>query len=254
MAPINIDGTKISDVTIDSSSVAEITVDGQTVFGVAVSSGLITYYRFDDSSTSVTAVDSSGNNDGIINGATYAGSGQVGTDSLSLDGTDDYVNPGSNLVSSSASGITFACWIYPNNLADNEGIGIITERYAPSATNVQFELGMGSQSNWGSQSTLAAGIFDGTWDITVGPSPTVGSWAHVAATYDGSTIRLFKNGSQVSSLASSKGVQSPTEDYNVGRRHNARKDEYFNGQIDDVRIYDRALSSSEVLKIYNDTK
>ena len=69
------------------------------------------------------------------------------------------------------------------------------------------------------------------------------TWTHLAATYDGTTLRIYVNGVQ----AAARAVRQPC------RRRPARSDrrqpvwgEYFKGLIDEVRIYNRALSAGEV--------
>ena len=78
-----------------------------------------------------------------------------------------------------------------------------------------------------------------------GPStlPT-GTWSHIAATYDGSAVKVYINGT----LASSNNVSGPITTSGLPLRigGNSVWSEWFSGQIDDVRIYDRALDASEL--------
>ena len=78
-----------------------------------------------------------------------------------------------------------------------------------------------------------------------GPSASpVGSWTHVALTYDGSQLRLFVNGVQVASAAASGAIQASSSPLWIGG--NQPYGEYFNGLIDDVRVYNRALTQAEI--------
>jgi hypothetical protein len=70
------------------------------------------------------------------------------------------------------------------------------------------------------------------------------TWAHLAATYDGSTQRLYVNGVQVSSRAQTGPIAISSGPLRIGG--NAVWGEYFQGRIDEVRIYNRALSQAEV--------
>lgn len=72
----------------------------------------------------------------------------------------------------------------------------------------------------------------------------VDSWTHVAVTYDGRMLRLFVNASQVSSRATTGIIKRTTEPLWIGGNH--PYGEYFHGLIDEVRVYDVALSPSEV--------
>jgi hypothetical protein len=70
------------------------------------------------------------------------------------------------------------------------------------------------------------------------------AWTHVAATYDGSTLRFFVNGVQVASKSGISTVLASTGALKIGG--NSVWGEYFRGLIDDVRIYNRALSLAEI--------
>ena len=71
-----------------------------------------------------------------------------------------------------------------------------------------------------------------------------GSWSYLTATYDGSTLRLFVNGAQVAQQAASGSILTSTGALRIGG--NAIWGEWFNGWIDEVRVYNRALSSAEI--------
>jgi hypothetical protein len=78
-----------------------------------------------------------------------------------------------------------------------------------------------------------------------GPSASpVGSWTHVALTYSGSQLVLFVNGVQVASAAVSGAIQASSSPLWIGG--NQPYGEYFAGLIDDVRVYNRALSQTEI--------
>ena len=70
------------------------------------------------------------------------------------------------------------------------------------------------------------------------------AWSHLAATFDGSTVRLFVNGVQAGSLAFSGSMAASTGVVAAGWER--RLGEWFAGLIDEVRVYSRALSASEI--------
>jgi hypothetical protein len=72
----------------------------------------------------------------------------------------------------------------------------------------------------------------------------VGAWTHLATTYNGSTLTLFVNGVSVATQAATGSIASNTGPLRIGG--NAIWGEYFNGLIDEVRVYSRALSASEI--------
>ena len=84
----------------------------------------------------------------------------------------------------------------------------------------------------------SARLLDGTAAVPVG------LWTHLAATYDGTTQRLYVNGTQVSSLAVAGTIITSTSPLKIGG--NAIWGEWFNGTIDEIRIYNRALTATEI--------
>jgi hypothetical protein len=89
------------------------------------------------------------------------------------------------------------------------------------------------------------GTFDGTIHQTSGTDPVpVDRWSHVAVTYDGATLRLYVDGRQAASRAITGAIQTPSNPVWIGG--NLPYGEHFDGLIDEVRIYDRALSQREI--------
>ena len=70
------------------------------------------------------------------------------------------------------------------------------------------------------------------------------AWTHLAATYDGSTLRFYVNGTQAASRAVTGGITSSTNPLRIGG--NSVWGEWFNGSIDEVRIYNRALTPAQI--------
>ncbi len=98
-----------------------------------------------------------------------------------------------------------------------------------------------------SESLLPAGggTFDGTTKHADARQPDpVNRWSHAALTYDGETLVLYVNGTRVSSRATSGAILRTTDPLWIGGNH--PYGEYFQGLIDEVRVYDRALSPGEV--------
>ena len=70
------------------------------------------------------------------------------------------------------------------------------------------------------------------------------TWTHIAATYDGATLRLFVNGTQVGTRAVSGSIVISGNPLRIGG--NSIWGEYFSGRVDDVRIYNRAISTAQI--------
>jgi hypothetical protein len=89
------------------------------------------------------------------------------------------------------------------------------------------------------------GTFAGTPATIYGTSAVpANSWTHLAATYDGAMVRLYVNGVQVSSHAQTGAISSSANPVQIGG--DTIYGQYFQGRIDEVRIYNRALSQAEI--------
>ena len=120
---------------------------------------------------------------------------------------------------------------------------------APASTLVLGALmllvGVVARAGGGPLVPSGGGTFDGTIRGTAGTDPVpVDRWSDVALTYDGAALQLFVNGRQVSSRATSGTIQTPSNPLWIGG--NLPYGEHFQGLIDEVRIYDRALSRDEI--------
>src|SRR4029453_16821751 len=79
----------------------------------------------------------------------------------------------------------------------------------------------------------------------VGPAALpVNTWSHVAATYNGSMHRLYVNGAQVAAVSRSGKIGASAKPLRIGG--NAILGEWFSGTIDEVRVYNRALTAEEI--------
>ena len=100
-------------------------------------------------------------------------------------------------------------------------------------------------SDRGPMVPAGGGTFDGTVQFVAGRSANqVGAWSYVALTYDGSTLRLFVNGTPVASRATTGTIERTENPLWLGGNH--PYGEYFAGLIDEARVYDRALAEAEI--------
>ena len=76
------------------------------------------------------------------------------------------------------------------------------------------------------------------------PALSVGTWTHLAVTYDGATLRVYRNGAQSASKAGTGSIQTSTGALRIGG--NLVWGEFTDGRIDEVRVYNRVLSAAEI--------
>lgn len=202
----------------------------------AQGTGPIAAYSFNDNS-GTTAADASGNGrDAAISGATWTAAGRF-NGALAFDGVDDWVTVPEDPALNLTTGMTVEAWVYPTALS---GYRSVVLREVPGG------LAYGLYANDDAPRPAIWIKADGTDVEAAWTSPlSLDNWAHLAATYDGTTLRLFLNGTPVGSYAVSTTLSDASGVLRFGG--NAVWGEYFSGRLDEIRIYDRALSVAEIL-------
>lgn len=200
--------------------------------GAAAPSSGVARYEFEQDVT-----DSWGDNDATDNtSAGYTTDAAVGSYAKSFDGTDDHVACSSSVIDSTvAHSVTF--WVYFDNLTFSRQINT-------NDNDNGLRVGINGSDNFYYE-LEDSGSIDGT---TISSSPATGQWLFVACTFDGSTMVAYLDGSQQDSQSSS-GSGSDPFDLTIGAYEGGS--DVTDGNIDDVRIYDKALSSTEVSNLYN---
>ena len=101
-----------------------------------------------------------------------------------------------------------------------------------------------SNSNGPLRRRAAAPLGGNTQFLSGTTANPVNTWTHVALTYDGATLRLYINGTQVASRAATGAIQTTNSPLWIGG--NSPYGEYFQGLIDEARVYNRALTQAEI--------
>ena len=186
------------------------------------------------------ASDLQGDNDGILkNGASYA-PGFVSRAGFFFDGSNEpVVQVGDDPSLKMTTAITLESWINPTIVQN----GVIASR----AGEYQYDTGPGDGAiEWAFANT------DPGWvSISTGFVPPLHTWTHIAVTYDNGLITTYANGVQVHQYQGSGpigDVEPTNNDFRIGNRQNFVVP--FSGTIDELKVYNRALSSSEVAAIY----
>src|SRR3989344_5085329 len=209
-------------------------------------SGLVAQYAFNDG-TGASAADSSGNaNPATLNGGVAWVAGKVGTGAVSLDGTNDYIDaPHSASNSVSGNAVSISAWVYRTNtdLAPH----IIAAKVVPGHSPPFFSYSI----------HLLGGDIPSFWVSTGGgggehlqsPVPiTANAWHHIIGVYDGSTKKIYVDGVEKNSAFRNGNLNTYTSPLRIGA--NGALGELFKGYIDEVRVFDRALTPSEVTELY----
>jgi hypothetical protein len=178
--------------------------------------------------------DGSGNgNTGAIAGASWA-TGRFGS-GLSFDGVNDRVDlPG--LGTFYDQGFTYEAWV--RKTGAKVDVALLGSWVAAQAGGPMLWV---SHQTGQHTLTLASGSSN---YLGSGQAPAIGQWQHLAATFDGSTARYFLGGVQVASRAFSGNV-GDSNTWRIGA-YGPGPAGFFDGVIDEVRIYNRALSAAEI--------
>jgi len=206
--------------------------------------GLVGYWRFDDG-TGLNAVDSSGmgNNGTLTNGPAWT-TGKVGG-ALSFDGTDDYVQKLIPVgLSVGTQPRTITAWIKPT-LACLQQTVTSAVKYGTGAELQNFLFGLNH--------TQIALFGHGSGDVITSVSVASDVFSSIVVVYDGASLRFYKNGDLIyGPIAKTYNTIIDSNGLLIGVGNGLLYP--FNGLIDEVRIYNRALSAAEVLAQYNATK
>ena len=208
----------------------------------AIPAGLVAAYAFDEGS-GTTVTDASGQGlTGTISGATWTTSGKYGK-ALSFNGTSSYVDLGNPTALQLTGSMTLSAWVNAAaNLADDGQI--IAKSDGTSGWQFKTSPDTGPE-------TFGFGVSPTSTTITQRYSTTVRSlntWYHVAGVYNATTqtLDIYVNGvlndGTLSGTVPASQVNSSVN-VNIGRRTGGF---YFNGLIDEVRVYNRALTQAEI--------
>jgi len=220
--------------------VITISFIGEALAQQFVTDGLISFWTFDDNAvTEKTVKDLWGNNDGTMMGNAKTGEGNIGQ-ALVLDGAGSYVSiTQPQDIPKGNDTYAIEAWFYANTMKVEGIMGWGTW----GASNQVNALRLGTDVNgfrhywWGNDLDKATG------DISK-------AWHHIIAQYDGKTRSLWFDGELINSDTPA-GHNAQIVDVNIGVTNN--RSEFWDGKIDELRLYNRALKEDEILKNYKAT-
>lgn len=225
----------------------------QYAFGQLITKGLVLALDSADknsypgSGTTWTNLTTTGNNGTLQNGVTY----DTTYNSLSFATASLQSITGSDL--GSLSNFTVETWFNLTTLPTTAGAAtIVTNAYPGTTTQLNFSIGLNNSPN---NANIVAGFFDGAWRNTAGFVPVTNTWYYTSVTYDGATIIQYLNGASQSTLSYVGTPVSSGAGYRIARRWDTGASvDHINGLIPIVRVYNRALSATEISQNYNAQK
>ena len=211
-------------------------------------SGLAGYWHFDEG-VGTTAFDAAGmgNNGSIVNSPIWqSGSSCRSGGCLSFDGINDYVNASSSSFKFGTGNFSVSMWVYPTSFVSEVGlydslilggVGGRTDAFVLVQNASTGNIRLFSQNAY--TSATSNSLFLNTWN-------------HIAIVRSGVTVTFYINGAPDPTT-----VTLPTNITSGGAvlgRYSDVSGGYFSGRVDEVRIYNRALSATEVATMYSDLK
>ncbi|MBI5217863.1 MAG: hypothetical protein HY958_02920 [Bacteroidia bacterium] len=199
-------------------------------------SSLVAKYYFNGN-----ANDESGNgNNGTVNGAALTTDrfGNTGK-AYNFDGVNNYIEIADNQVFHSLNQITLSVWFKAND-STNAWVKLIGKHY--NASSGSFYL------IWEHNYVRFSAITSFQYGGIVSGNLVDGNWHHAIGVYDGSLMSLYIDGLLVNSSANFGTINETNDALTIGRSESWN--EYYNGLIDDIRIYNRALTPAEITALY----
>ena len=192
-----------------------------------------------------TAYDSSGNNNHgtLKNGPTWT-DGQINK-ALSFDGTDDYVDINDFQLGGE---ITVEGWIYPKS--HQYWQRLLDFGNGPASDNIVFAASQGTTG----QPLLDVYVGSTYYRASSSDPITLNSWHHLVGVLGGKKVKLYVDNVLKADVTGPAGLNNLIRTNNFIGKSNWSADSYFKGSIDEVRIYNRALSAEEIKRHYEMSK
>jgi len=234
------------------SLIAVLLLTASSVFAQVPSyvptNGLLGWWPFNGN-----ANDQSGNgNNGTVTGAQLTNNrlGNVNS-AYTFNGSSDFITVPASSTLNFTTNFSFSCWVnIPDYSQNTSGIAqraVIGKQRGNNLSGMNFIAVNSSPS-----SVYSFGINDGPNNIVInnGSSIPLNTWSHFVGTYDGLTGKLYKDGNLVASNNTSISFVVSTQPFYFGKEFNTTG-RFFKGEIDDMGMWNRALTQQEITALYN---
>jgi len=209
-------------------------------------------WHFDEGSGNITYDETGNDNDGTLyNGTQVSSQEPTWTSScesgncLHFNGFNDYVDAGNNVSLNITGEITISMWIKPNSTPTWPATGRFIDNACSNKGFVMWVTGSGAFHE------IAFVIYNGTNVNVVTASLTLNQWHHVVGTFNGTTHTIYVNGSEIQSESFNDLGSCDTQILAIGSDNDGGNFWPFNGTIDEVYIWNRALTPEEINASYN---
>ena len=211
---------------------------------------LVLSLGFDEGTGTVASDTSSlGNDAQLLNGATWD-LGRLGGGALKLDGVNDVAAVAdSSSLDGFSNAFTVSAWV-DRPMTTQPGARMVVSRQLTTDAQGVFQL-----SFFDGEPRFGLNTIGGGTQYVGAGTALLGEWVHLAGVYDGSMMRLYVNGVLRASMAMTGKIQSSSRPILVGGTATTADPlaatQYLGGSVDEVRLYTRALSATEVAALAN---
>ena len=204
---------------------------------------LVAHYKMNDNAATSTVEDATGNHDGTyldaggaINTNTGSVAGKINT-ALDFDGGDEWV--WLPAISVLPRNFSIVCWFNADDITQNQRL------YARGSGGNDISIRLTGSQAYGIVGADGGGTVSGSVSSTLSSA----TWYHAVLTFDGLLLRLYIDGVKEAEDAANTYVDADA--ISAAMSSIAGSSEFFEGPLDDVRIYDRALTEKEIKALYN---
>lgn len=170
-----------------------------------------------------------------------------GQNGLSFDGIDDYASASNaSALISGKNAISLSMWVYPKSspagYPDFEGFAGFRNE-----SNADFYVLQLSSNNLEARFRNSSGT---NFTITYNGGLNIAAWNHLVLTYNGTQLKLYHDGSLVQTISATGTISNNSLPFGMGYVPFGSNNFYLNGDLDDVGLWDKALSANEVSTLY----
>ena len=217
---------------------------------LSLNNDLVAYWSFDEGSGGTVYDDSGNGHDGTINGASWTTG--ICDDALRFDGGNDYISFSSSVLSTPPYSV--CTWVKPDTVDPSKNRYIIANGgHNQEVSGFYMALAENYTHHLFYQYQFGGTKINGDHGVSYKQATSTG-WTFLCGTWDGSLIennfRFYINGIRVSNVDIFPVTGGSSYNLRIGKPI-AQSNYYWDGLIDEVRIYDKVLSSSEISTLYN---
>lgn len=216
-----------------------------------LSDGPVSYWRLGETSGTAAADSGTGGNAGTITGGVTLGApGAITADSntaMTFNGSTGYVGVPDSANLNIAGDLTVEAWAKPKALSGVTQT-IVHKGFTPDTpSSAQYRISINSANQW------KAAIYVGSSSYAIvasTPAPSTSSWTHLSMIRSGNTLTFYVNATSVGSITVSGATNTVSGSMLAMGRSGSSSAYYMNGGVDEVAVYSRALSASQIQSHY----